>query len=176
MSPALARAARLPPALALALALGLALTLGSFASAVPVVPTAPGSAEKEALYSLTLAPGLPDYFLPAPAGSPGQTVRLVLDARRAAPKSRVMFLQPLAAGRRRLHIEVRGARADQTFVVALPFAPGRSVLNVEIAGQGRFDLGFFAQGDGVPPREYRFTRRGPLPPESFTLDIPAAQR
>jgi hypothetical protein len=122
--------------------------------------------------AITLTPHRTDHFLPTSPG-PGQPLRIVLDARRAPPKTRLLFQQTLAAGRREVSIETRGASAAHTFVVALPLAPGSSVIVVTISGQGRFDLGFFAQGAGVPPREYRFTRSGPLPATELAVDMPA---
>jgi hypothetical protein len=113
-----------------------------------------------------------DYFLPPPAA---RVVLFQLDARAAAPKTRLMFTSPLAAGPRHLRFEVTGGR-DKTFVIAVPVAPGRSRVEVDITGAGRFDFGFWSGGpaDAGPPREYRFTVQAPVRGRSFELDMPAA--
>ena len=120
------------------------------------------------VYEVSLRSGAHDYFLPSPEL---RKVWLSLDARRAAPKTRVMFRGPIAGGPLRLHIDVRNGSPDHTYVVAVPLGPGQSVVVVSITGRGRFDLGFFADGPEAVPKEYRFTRRGPLDPTPFEVQI-----
>jgi hypothetical protein len=110
-----------------------------------------------------------DYFLPSPQQA---DMVLRLDLRQAPPKARILFGTPLPAGRHRMHIEVTGGRGDKTMVIAVPVAVGQSSFEVSIAGTGRFDLGFWGDGPGAAPREYRFTVTAPVRSRTFDLDIP----
>jgi hypothetical protein len=141
-------------------------------AAAPALAAAPAPGDAE-VYQVALSAAERDYFLPSPVG---RSVWLALDARRAAPKSRVMFQGAIAGGPLRLHIDVRHGSPAQSFVVAVPLGPGRSEVVVSITGRGRFDLGFFADGPGAAPGEYRFTRRAPLDPTPFAVRIPARDR
>ena len=105
-----------------------------------------------------------DYFLPPPAHP---SVVFKLDARAAAPKTRLMFMRPLPAGWHRYRFVVTGG-ADRTFVVATPVARGESSFEVSVAGPGRFDFGFWAEGS--PAKEYRFTVTGPAT-QTFALEF-----
>ena len=129
-----------------------------------------------AVYRLQLAPETRDHFLASPPARGVRNIWLALDARRASPKTRVMFQGAIAPGRLRLHVEVTGGSADSSYVVALPLAAGHSQVVVSISGLGRFDLGFFADGPQLPPKEYRFTRQAPLDPTPFDIQIPATPR
>ena len=121
------------------------------------------------VYRLTLTPARQDYFLTAPRQ---RRVVFQLDARRAAPKVRLMFRSPLPAGDHHLRLEVTGPADDHTFVVAVPLARGRSAVTVQITGPGRYDFGFWTGNPRSPPKEYRFTVRGPLEERRFDLDLP----
>jgi hypothetical protein len=110
-----------------------------------------------------------DYFLPPPAQ---RSLLLLLDARAAAPKTRIMFTAPLPPGRHRFRIEVTGGRG-KTFVVAVPAGRGRSRYDVDIAGAGRFDFGFWSDaGAGAGAAiERRFTVEAPVK-RTFELEMP----
>ena len=129
-----------------------------------------------AVYRLKLAPTTRDHFVASPPARSVRNIWLALDARRASPKTRVMFQGAISPGPLRLHVEVSGGSADTSYVVALPLAAGRSQVVVSISGAGRFDLGFFADGPQLPPKEYRFTRQAPLAPTPFDIEIPATPR
>jgi hypothetical protein len=122
-------------------------------------------------YQLELAVVERDYFLPSPAA--GQRIMVLrLDLRHAPPKSRILFNSPLAAGDYRLRVEVTGDAAGRTMVIAVPLTVGASSFDVSIAGTGRFDLGFWADGPGAGNREYRFTVVAPVRGRTFRLDMP----
>jgi hypothetical protein len=108
-----------------------------------------------------------DYFLPPPSK---RSVLLLLDARAAPPKTRIMFTAPLAPGTHRFRIEVAGGAA-RTFVLAIPAGSGRSRYEVDIAGAGRFDFGFWSGPDAGPPIERRFTVQAPVK-RTFDLEMP----
>jgi hypothetical protein len=141
------------------------VTAGAAAAGAAGLATATGPAPAIAL---RLEADRLDHFLPAP---PRRTVRLALDARNAPPKTRVMFIAPLPAGRHRYEIDVRGGRADRTLTIATPVRPGRSTFDVTVSGAGRVDLGFWSAGP--TPREYRFTVHAPVNGERFDVDLPA---
>jgi hypothetical protein len=118
---------------------------------------------------LTIGPDARDTFLPAPIRA---DLWFELDAANAPPKSRIMFLAPLPAGRHRLHVDVHGNTADRTFVLALPLGPGHSRVELAITGAGRFDLGFFAGAPNAPAKEYRYTVTAPIAARTFEVDLP----
>jgi hypothetical protein len=121
------------------------------------------------IYRLSLAAAKQDYFLPAPRQ---RKVLFKVDARQAPPKSRLMFLTPLRAGRHQLQFQLAGATADLTLVVAVPLASGRSSVTVQIDSPGRYDFGFWTGDIRSPPKEYRFTVVGPVTTRTFELDLP----
>jgi hypothetical protein len=108
-----------------------------------------------------------DHFLPAPARP---NLRFQLDARAAAPKTRIMFTAPLPAGAHRLQLDVTGG-TGRTFVVATPLRRGHSDITVTVAGTGRYDFGFWAGEPGAPSKEYRFTVRGPTAGTTYRIDL-----
>jgi hypothetical protein len=132
------------------------------------VTLAGGKAQAPQVYRLTFKPDQHDLFLPAPTRS---DVVFDIDARRAPAKTRVMFLQPLPAGRHRLRLKVAGGGAGRTFVIATPLQSGRSTVQVDVVGQGRYDFGFWSGSAGAPVKEYRFTVTGPRA-RTFDLDLP----
>ena len=150
---------RLPAALVLA---------GLFARPAPAGHARPDAADTQ-VYRLELQAAVMDEFLPAPTRP---HVLFRLDARAAAPKSRIMFLQPLPAGRHRLRLEVTGAGRERTFVIAVPVRRGRSTFDVSIAGTGRYDFGFWAGDPKAPTKEYRFSLVGPVAAKTFEVDLP----
>jgi len=120
-----------------------------------------------ARYEVRLEQERLDYMLPPPEQ---RNLALVLRAKDAPEKARIMFTAPVAAGGHRLDIEVVNGRRDRTVVIATPVAVGRSTFRVSIAGQGRFDLGFWS--GGPVPREYRFTLLAPVREKVIVLDMP----
>jgi hypothetical protein len=119
------------------------------------------------VHAIALRAAVQDHFLPAPARP---NLRFALDARAAAPKTRIMFLAPLPAGAHQLELEVAGG-AGRTFVIATPLRRGRSIITVSIAGRGRYDFGFWAGETGAPSKEYRFSLHGPVAEATYRLDL-----
>jgi hypothetical protein len=107
-----------------------------------------------------------DYFLPPPAH---RSVLFKLDARAAAPKTRLMFTRPLPGGRHRYRFVLTGSSPDRTFVVATPVGEGASSFEVSISGAGRFDFGFWSEG--AAHKEYRFTALAPVTGQTFELEF-----
>jgi len=131
--------------------------------------TAVAMAGDPAIITLTLKEQ--DYFLPAPAKA---SVVFKLQAKGAAPKTRLMFKSPLPAGRHQFRFELAGSKREQTFVIATPLAAGHSAVEVTIIGVGRFDFGFWSEKADKSAKEYRFTVTAPVARQVFELDFPAA--
>jgi hypothetical protein len=133
--------------------------------AMALVSTSVAERDTES-HAIVMRAAVQDHFLPTPARP---NLRFDIDARAAAPKTRIMFTAPLAAGAHQMQLEVAGG-AGRTFVVATPLRRGRSVVTVSIVGQGRYDFGFWAGEPGAPGKEYRFTVMGPTS-RTFRLDL-----
>lgn len=138
------------------LGLGL-LPLLAVSSVVPLVTTVEIRMQQKRL----------DYFFPAPTR---RSVVFKIHARDAPEKSRIMFTSPLPAGRHRYEVQVLDGKRDRILVIATPVSAGKSTFEVNIAGEGRFDFGFWTTGPDA--REYRFSVEGPLKNKTFDLDMP----
>jgi hypothetical protein len=134
---------------------------------------APARTQSPAVVRVQMQDDRPDYFLPVPPGrQDDRDIRFVVDATKAPPKARILLQGALPAGQHRLRLQVTGASAEQTIVVALPVRRGRSTFEVSIEGQGRYDFGFWAEPVAEKQvEEYRFTLIAPVKSRQLVVDL-----